>query len=55
MESVEGKSNKTGIRFVNNMLTWKGLSIPVIVRKQDACAHLALQDKVKYVRLNERF
>ncbi|MFF5994090.1 transposase [Lysinibacillus sp. KU-BSD001] len=55
MESVEGKSNKTGIRFVNDLLTWKGLSIPVIVRKQDAYAHLALQDKVKYVRIKRVF
>ncbi|WP_431027815.1 RNA-guided endonuclease TnpB family protein [Lysinibacillus sp. LZ02] len=55
MESVEGKSNKTGIRFINDMLTWKGLSIPVIVRKQDAYAHLALQAKVKYVRIKRVF
>lgn len=55
MESVEGKSNKTGIRFVNNTLIWKGLSIPVIVRKQDVYAHLALQDKVKYVRIKRAF
>ena len=51
MESVEGKSNKTGIRFVNNTVTWKGLSIPVIIRNQDAYAHLALQDRVKYIRI----
>lgn len=55
IESVEGKSNKTGIRFVNNTLIWKGLSIPVIVRKQDVYAHLALQDKVKYVRIKRAF
>ena len=55
MESVEGKSNKTGIRFVNNTLIWKGLSIPVIVRKKDVYAHLALQDKVKYVRIKRAF
>lgn len=55
MESVEGKSNKTGIRFVNNQLIWKGLSIPVMIRKQDAYAHLALQDKVKYVRIKRVF
>lgn len=55
MESVEGKSNKAGIRFVDDMLFWKGLSIPVIVRKQDAYAHLALQDKVKYVRIKREF
>lgn len=55
MESVEGKSNKTGIRFVNNTLIWKGLSIPVIVRKQDVYAHLALQDKLKYVRIKRAF
>ena len=55
MESVEGKSNKTGIRFVKNQLIWKGLSIPVIIRKQDTYAHLALQDNVKYVRIKRLF
>lgn len=53
--SVEGKSNKTGIRFVKNRLFWKGLSLPVIVRKQDAYAHLALQDRVKYVRIKRAY
>ncbi|WP_338754352.1 transposase [Bacillus sp. FJAT-52991] len=51
MTSVEGKSNKTGIRFVENRLVWKGLSIPVIIRHRDVYAHLALQDRVKYVRM----
>lgn len=51
MESLEGKSNKTGIRFVGETIQWKGLVIPLIVRNGDAYAHLALQDKVKYVRI----
>lgn len=55
MESVEGKSNKAGIRFIDHSIVWKGLSIPVIVKKQDAYAHLALRDKVKYVRIKREF
>ena len=51
MESVEGKSNSTGIRFLKNMLVWKGISIPISIRKSDVYAHLALKDKVKYVRI----
>lgn len=51
MESVEGKSNKTGIRFIDEKIIWKGLTIPVIVRKNDVYARLALRDRVKYVRI----
>lgn len=51
MDSVEGKSNKTGIRFIDNQLLWNGLSIPVIVRENDIYAHIALQDRIKYCRI----
>ena len=36
MNSVEGKSNKTGIRFKENTLIWNGLEIPAIIKKNDA-------------------
>ncbi|MGG3939431.1 RNA-guided endonuclease TnpB family protein, partial [Anoxybacillus kestanbolensis] len=51
MDSVEGKSNKTGIRFIDNQLLWNGLSIPVIIRENDIYAHIALKDRIKYCRI----
>jgi len=51
MESVEGKSNKTGIRFKDNKLVWNGLEIDIIIKKIDTYAQKAIQDKVKYCRI----
>lgn len=31
MNSLEGKSNSTGIRFVDEHLVWNGLNIPVVI------------------------
>lgn len=52
LESVESKSNETGIRFRNNMICWNDLEIPVIIRKNDLFVEecLALH-KVKYCRI----
>ena len=50
--SVEGNSNTTGIRYSNQRLHWKGLDIPVIVRKRDIYAKEALRTCfVKYCRI----
>ena len=50
--SVEGNSNTTGIRYSNQRLHWKGLDIPVVVRKRDAYAKKALRTCfVKYCRI----
>lgn len=51
MISLEGKSNRTGIRFNENMLLWNGLSIPVIIKKNDEYAQMSLCNKVKYCRI----
>ncbi|PDM39751.1 MULTISPECIES: RNA-guided endonuclease TnpB family protein [unclassified Geobacillus] len=51
MDSLEGKSNSTGIRFKNSKLQWIGLNIPVIIKKNDIYAHMALQDRIKYCRI----
>lgn len=51
MESVEGKSNKTGIRFKDNKLVWNGLEIDIIIKKIDTYAQKAIQDRVKYCRI----
>ena len=50
--SVEGNSNTTGIRYSNQRLHWKGLDIPVVVRKRDAYAKEVLRTCfVKYCRI----
>lgn len=51
MNSVEGKSNKTGIRFKDDKLTWNGLKIGVIIKKNDMYAQKAIQDNIKYCRI----
>ncbi len=55
MDSVEGKSNKTGIRFKNNKLIWNGLEIDAIIHGNDEYAHLSLMNKVKYCRVVRKF
>ena len=52
--SIEGKTNSSGMRFVNNKLEFLGLSIPVVIRKNDIFAHEALTKRVKYVRICKR-
>ena len=51
LNSLEGKSNKTGIRFIDNVLLWNGLKIPVIIKKNDTYAKMSLENKVKYCRI----
>lgn len=52
MNSLEGKSNKTGIRFTNNKLIWNGLAVPVVIKRNDIYAQTALENnKVKYCRI----
>lgn len=51
MDSFEGKTNSTGIRFKDKHLLWNGLSIPVMIHPNDVYAHLALQDRMKYCRI----
>ncbi|KMJ60333.1 hypothetical protein AB685_05835 [Bacillus sp. LL01] len=64
--SVENKSNKTGLRFVDGNILWgdkptknnprpkNWLSMPVSPKPKDEYAHLALMDRTKYVRILKR-
>ena len=51
IDSIEGKDNKTGIKFRNNQIIWKGLNIKVNVDRNDTYAQIAIQDRVKYCRI----
>ena len=55
MNSVEGKSNKTGIRFIDNKLVWNGLEIDVIINRNDEYAQMSLLNKIKYCRIVRKF
>ena len=50
--SIEGKTNKSGIRFVSDHIEWLGLYIPIRINKRDFYAKEALKlGKVKYCRI----
>lgn len=51
--SLREKTNKTGLRYNknNNVVTWLGLVIPVIIKKNDKYILHSLKDKIKYCRL----
>ena len=51
LNSIEGKTNKQGIRFRENVVLFSGMKIPVIIDKNDIYAHASLRNKVKYCRI----
>jgi len=51
LNSIEGKTNKQGIRFRDDTVLFSGLKLSVIIDKNDIYAHMALQNKVKYCRI----
>ncbi|PWM80919.1 MAG: transposase [Clostridium sp.] len=56
LRSVEGKSNKTGIRFVKDHILWNGLSIPVMIdyKNKYECEAI-VQHEVSYCRIIRRY
>ena len=55
LNSLEGKSNNTGIRFKNDTLLWNGLEIPVQIDYDNPYEYQALQDEVCYCRIKRKF
>jgi hypothetical protein len=51
LDSVEGKTNDSGIRYKDGYVSWSGLKFKTIVKNRDYYAMEALQNQVKYVRL----
>lgn len=52
--SLEGKSNATGIRFINNYLVWNGLIIPVVIRN-NYYEYQALQCNISFCRIVRKY
>lgn len=53
--SLEGKSNTTGIRFKDDMITWKGLKIPVVIDYDNYYEYQAMQSKICYNRIVRKY
>jgi putative transposase len=53
-DTVEGKSNKTGIRWRDGQVGWFGLELPALIDERDKVVQYGLQQPVKYVRLVRR-
>jgi len=49
--SIEGKSNRSGIRFRDNKILFDKLILPIIIKTNDIYAQKAIQDKIKYCRI----
>lgn len=53
--SLEGKSNTTGIRFKDDMIIWKGLKIPVVIDYDNYYEYQAMQSKICYNRIVRKY
>jgi len=54
MDSVEGKSNKSGIKRKKESVEWGGLQLKALITNHDSVILHGLNSKVKYVRLVRR-
>jgi len=54
MDSVEGKSNKSGIKWKGEAVVWGGLQLKALISENDPVILHGLNSKVKYVRLVRR-
>jgi len=53
-DSVEGKTNTSGIRFKEGWVEWKGLRLRAILDPDDAVIAHGLRSRIKYVRIVRR-
>ena len=54
LNSMEGKCNGSGIRFKDNQIHWKNLSLDCIIDQSDPVIAHGLKQKVKFCRLIRR-
>lgn len=55
LNSLEGKTNKSGIRLINDNLIWNGLKIPVVVDYSNFYERSAMQCDVCYNRVVRKY
>lgn len=51
LNSLEGKTNSTGIRFKNDAILWNGLKIPVVIDYDNYYENQALKSEIAYCRI----
>lgn len=55
LNSLEGKSNNTGIRIKDDKLIWNGLEISVIIDYKNPYEAMAMKNKIAYSRIIRKF
>lgn len=55
LNSLEGKSNKTGIRIIDDTLVWNGLEIPVVIDYDNYYEYQAIQCDICYNRIVRKY
>jgi len=53
--SLEGKWNKSGIRFRDNFVLWNGLKIPVKINYNNQYEYQALESDISYCRIIRKY
>lgn len=53
--SLEGKSNTSGIRFKDDMILWNGLKMPVVIDYDNYYECQAMQSKICYNRIVRKY
>ena len=55
LNTLEGKSNNTGIRFRDNTLLWNGLNIQVKINYNNPYEYQAMQNDIAYCRIVRKY
>ncbi len=55
LNSLEGKSNKTGIKFKDDKILWNGLEIPVKIDYNNYYEYQSFQNDIVYCRIIRKF
>lgn len=55
LNSLEGSSNKQGIRINNNILVWNGLKIPIVIDYDNYYEYQAMQYDICYNRIVRKY
>ena len=53
--TLEGKSNKTGIRFKDSVIIWNGLKISVVIDYDNYYEYQAMQSDICYCRIIRKY
>lgn len=55
VNSLEGNTNKTGIRFKDDIILWNGLKMPVIIDYNNYYENQALKSEIAYCKIVRKF